>query len=112
MDLLDLPALWTTKDYADCTLVSADGVWFGVHRVVLARCSALRELIDQAAEPERRVHLTESSPVIQHMLEWMYSVAWEQESADFPISMELTDMMELANAAEKVRILFCNSNGT
>lgn len=96
----DLPALYNSREYADCTLVSSEGEEFQAHRLVVAQHGRFKDLIARA-EPDRRVEMTESRPVVVKMLEWMYGIEWN-DGAGISTADELVVLMGVRDAAEKV----------
>lgn len=103
---LDLVDLHKNPEYADCTLVAANGDKFEVHRVVLAQHPSLKALIDGAPPREQglRVLMDETSEVVKLMVEWLYGVPWltETQMTAKGKSDEMTHAMGVADAAGKV----------
>ena len=103
MDNVDLPAIFATGEFADCAIVSADGEEFAVHRLVISQYPRLKDLVTQ----NRHVRLSESTEVVERMLRWMYGVDWQPDDLEPTrkgVGRELTCVVELCDAAEKVRL--------
>ena len=101
MERVDLPNLYATGEFADYTFVSAGGEKFPAHRFLFGQYPRLKGLIAQ----ERRIKLTESTEVIERMLRWLYGVKWAPDNVQptrVGVGKELTDIMGLCDAAEKV----------
>ena len=101
MDRVDLPKLYETGEFTDCTFVSLEGEEFPAHRFLFGQYPRLKELIAQ----DRRVQLREPTEVVERMLRWLYGVQWVTEDVQptrMGIGKELMDIMGLCDAAEKV----------
>lgn len=104
--LVDLPALYASREFADLTIVALNGEEFHVHRVVLGQHSRLKTLILDAERDNRRVAFMESADSLRLMVRWMYGVPWPglTENTTKGRAQELKSMVEIAHAAEKVSI--------
>ena len=101
MEQTDLQAAYASREFVDCTFVSADGVDHPAHLFVIRLYPRLKELVVHAVEcPDCRVHLTESEQVVDRMLQWMYGVEWASRRVG--TGADLMDIMGLCDAAEKV----------
>lgn len=104
MDRVDLPKLYDTGEFSDCTFVSSGGEEFPAHRFLFSQCPRLKDLIAR----ERRVQLPESTEVVERMLRWLYGVEWVPENVQptrMGVGKELMDVMGLCDAAGKVGVL-------
>ena len=108
---VNLAKLYNTREFADCTFVSSEGQKFEAHRFLLSQYPRLKELIDE----DQRLKLTESTEVTERLVRWLYGLEWEPENVQptrVGIGKELTDIISLCGAAEKVckppRSPFCH----
>ena len=103
MDREHLAKLYTTGQYADCIVVSAQKHKFKAHRNVLSQYPHLTEAMDG----EHRIHLTESTEVTGRLLRWMYGVEWPEinvQPTRAGVGADLVDILSLCDAAEKVSL--------
>jgi hypothetical protein len=101
MDREHLAKLYTTGQYADCIVISAQDEVFRAHRNVLSQYPQLMEAMDG----DDRIHLTESTKVTERLLEWMYGVERPEIKVEPGVVSELMYILELCDAAEKVYLL-------
>lgn len=98
----DLPTLFHTKEYTDCTLIASNGVEFAAHRIVVAQYAGLKE---QLAELTGfRIQLSEPANVVDRMLQWMYNIPWptiEEDNSEL-VAQDLLLVMAAVDAATKV----------
>ena len=98
---VNLAKLYASGEFADCTFVSSEGQKFEAHRFLLSQYPRLKELIDE----DHRLKLTESTEVAERLVRWLYGLDWEPENVQptrVGIGKELTDIISLCEAAEKV----------
>lgn len=103
MDRAHLTKLYTTAEFADCVIVSAQNQKFKAHRFVLSQYPHLTELLDD----DDRIHLTESTEVTERLLRWIYGVDWPEidvQPTRLGVGKELMDIMSLCDAAQKVNL--------
>lgn len=103
---LDLPTLYRTKEFADCTLIALNGGEFLAHRVVVGQSLRLKDLVAgvEGQVQGRRVQLHETAEVVERMLQWMYGITWAEnvQTTTKDKAKELVHAMGVADAAEKV----------
>ena len=105
----DLPSLYLSGDYSDCTLISQEGEELRAHRIVVGQHQRFKDLIDVAEGPEFRIRLDEPTKVVQRVLEWMYGIEWPYVGGDGSTTaagtgagVKLLQIMGACRAAEKV----------
>lgn len=102
---MDLPALYASREFADLTLIAANGEEFQVHRLVLGQFPQLKALIVDAEERNRRITMVETAEVLRLLIQWLYGVPWCRDPHDTikGRASALMNAVELAHVAEKVR---------
>ena len=102
MDRVNLPKLYATGEFSDCTFISSSGEEFPAHRFLFASYPVLKDLIAHDA----RVQLSESTETVERLLRWVYGVEWMATESVQPtrigVGKELGDVMGVCAAAEKV----------
>lgn len=111
---VDLPALYASREFADLTLVAANGEEFQVHRLVLGQYPQLKTLVIAAEEQSRRVQAMETAEAVRRIIEWLYGVPWPNQHPDTikGRAHQLKTAIDVAHAAERVNTsLFSGEDG-